>query len=105
VRVLAENINQEAGYHEATWTGENDFGNYVGSDLYIFKFYVKFTDGSTKTIIKPVGICQLKEPVVGFMHTNPFNVGQVSLDYSYATDEELNYTHRFALALQLGGVK
>ena len=56
VRVLAENISQEAGYHEATWTGENDFGNYVGSGLYIFKFYVKFTDGSTKTIIKPVGV-------------------------------------------------
>jgi len=56
VKVLAEGIGQGKGYHEATWNGDNDFGNYVGSGIYVFKFYVKFTDGSTKTILKPVGV-------------------------------------------------
>jgi len=56
VRVLAEDKEQAAGYyHEAKWTGENDFGRYVGTGIYIFKF--DFTaNGTTETVIKPIGV-------------------------------------------------
>jgi hypothetical protein len=60
VKVLAENEDQDRGYHEAMWTGESDFANYVGSGLYVFKFSVKYTEGeykdSLKIRIKPVGV-------------------------------------------------
>jgi len=58
VKTLADgvSITDTGWYHEAKWNGDNDFANYVGSGIYVFKFYVKFTDGSTKTIIKPVGV-------------------------------------------------
>ncbi|MBE0478902.1 hypothetical protein IBX65_07285, partial [Candidatus Aerophobetes bacterium] len=56
VRTLADGEAQNAGYNEATWSGQNDFMNYVGSGIYIFKLHVRFTDGTTKTIIKPVGV-------------------------------------------------
>jgi len=56
VKVLADGIeDQDAGYHEVTWTGENDFGNYVGSGIYIFKLYVDY-GANSNTVIKPVGV-------------------------------------------------
>jgi hypothetical protein len=58
VKTLADgvSIDDTGWYHEARWNGDNDFGNYVGSGLYVFKLYVKFNDGSTKTVLKPVGV-------------------------------------------------
>jgi len=55
IKVLADAVNQDAGYHEVTWTGENDFTNYVGSGIYIFKLYVDYGTTSN-TVIKPVGV-------------------------------------------------
>jgi hypothetical protein len=55
VRVLMEQDDVPAGYHEATWTGQNDFGSYIGSGIHVFKLVVDYGDGSN-TVIRPVGV-------------------------------------------------
>ncbi|MBE0478901.1 PorV/PorQ family protein [Candidatus Aerophobetes bacterium] len=45
----------------------------------------------------PAGIVQLKEPAVGFMHSNPFGITEVSLDY-------LVFAHPTALSFLNGGI-
>lgn len=59
--------------------------------------FVAVADDVNSGYWNPAGICQLKEPVIGFMHTNPFNVGQVSLDY-------LAFVHPTAIPFIKGGV-
>ena len=59
--------------------------------------FVAVADDVNSAYWNPAGMVQVEEPVVGFMHTNPFNVGEVSLDY-------IAFIHPTALSFINGGV-
>lgn len=59
--------------------------------------FVAIADDVNSSYWNPAGIVQLDTPVVGFMHTNPFSVGDVSLDY-------LAFVHPTAFSFLNGGV-
>jgi len=56
VRTLIDNESYSAGPASMAWNGDNDFGNFVGSGIYIYRFEVKYTAGGSDKQIKPVGV-------------------------------------------------
>jgi|GEM_PF-2640566 len=45
-----------SGWDSLNWNGENRFGNYVGSGIYLYRFTVEYTDGSKETLKQTVGV-------------------------------------------------
>ena len=56
VRTLIDNELYNAGKASKVWDGDNDFGNYVGTGLYLYRFEVKYTAGGSDKQIKLVGV-------------------------------------------------
>ncbi|MFH1562392.1 MAG: FlgD immunoglobulin-like domain containing protein, partial [Nitrospirota bacterium] len=61
VRVIAEEESlsdkkNQANVNIGSWDGMNDFGNYVGSGIYVYQVRITFTDGSTYVQTKPIGV-------------------------------------------------
>ncbi|RKY29688.1 MAG: hypothetical protein DRP74_08385 [Candidatus Omnitrophota bacterium] len=58
VRTLLDGEERAAGKYEADvkWNGYNDFGNFVGSGIYIYKFEVEYTAGGSDKKIGTVGV-------------------------------------------------
>jgi flagellar hook assembly protein FlgD len=44
------------GWDSLNWNGENQFGNYVGSGVYLYKFTVEYVDGSREVVKDVVGV-------------------------------------------------
>jgi len=44
------------GWDSLNWNGENQFGNYVGSGVYLYKFTVEYADGSREVVKDVVGV-------------------------------------------------
>ena len=59
--------------------------------------FVAVADDVNSAYWNPAGIVQVEDAVIGFMHTNPFNVSEVSLDY-------IAFVHPTALSFINGGV-
>jgi len=59
--------------------------------------FVAIADDVNSSYWNPAGIVQLNTPVVGFMHSNPFSVEGLSLDY-------LAFVHPTAFSFLNGGV-
>ncbi|MEW6096359.1 MAG: Ig-like domain-containing protein, partial [bacterium] len=61
VRVITEDQSLsdkkgQANVNLGSWDGMNDFGNYVGSGIYVYQVIITFTDGSTYVKTKPIGV-------------------------------------------------
>lgn len=56
VRTIVEDLKRSPGRDSQVWDGMDDFGEYVGSGIYIYRFEVKTESGKTKTIIRPIGV-------------------------------------------------
>ncbi|MEW6620123.1 MAG: hypothetical protein AB1422_12450 [bacterium] len=61
VRVITEDQSLrdkkgQSSVNLGSWDGMNDFGNYVGSGIYIYQVIITFTDGSTYVKTKPIGV-------------------------------------------------
>jgi len=58
VRTLLDGAHREAGLYEGDvrWDGDDDFGNFVGTGIYIYKFEVKYDSGGSDREINTVGV-------------------------------------------------
>ncbi|MCD6406609.1 hypothetical protein J7L81_01890, partial [Candidatus Aerophobetes bacterium] len=58
VRTLLDGAHREKGLYEGDvkWYGDDDFGNFVGTGIYIYKFEVKYDSGGSDREINTVGV-------------------------------------------------
>jgi len=58
VRTLLDGVSRDAGLYEADvkWDGDDDFGSFVGTGIYIYKFEVKYDGGGSDKEINTVGV-------------------------------------------------